>query len=252
MTISAMVFLVGLIIGSFLNVCIYRIPRGESINWPPSHCPNCGEGLKPVDLIPVLSYLFLKGRCRTCQNSISIAYPAIELLNGILYVMLYLVYGLTPLMGVYALVTSVLLVISKIDLETQTIPNRLNAVIFILGVIALFIKGFEGHLLNQTFGFLVGGGFFLALAVLTNGAMGGGDIKLMAALGWLLGWISIIEVTLISFVIGAFISLGLLILKIKGRKDYIPFGPFIALAALITLLWGEQLVSQYIQWMTGS
>lgn len=240
------IIILGLIIGSFLNVCIYRIPKKESIIFPPSHCTSCDESLRPWDLIPILSYVFNRGRCRYCGEKISPQYPIIEFLNGLIYLLLYLKYGLTITFIKYALLASLLIVISFIDLKLQIIPDRLNIFTLILGILFLLIEMDFSSALNSILGLLVGGGIFLLIAIITNGAMGGGDIKLMGALGLFLGWKYILMVTLISFIIGAIASIVLMALGIKGRKDFIPFGPFISISGLIVMIYGSEILMWYL------
>ncbi|RKD34591.1 prepilin peptidase [Thermohalobacter berrensis] len=235
-----------LLIGSFLNVCIYRIPRGKSISYPPSHCPKCDTRLKPLDLIPVISYIFYRGKCRYCGEKISLQYPLIEILTAIIYILLFLKYGLTITFIKYATLSSLLLVISVIDYQHKIIPDKLNIFGLITGFIFISLYNFKIGLINGTIGLLIGGGLFLLIAVLTKGAMGGGDIKLMAVIGLWMGWKYIILISLLSFVFGAIISLLLLLFKIKDRKDYIPFGPFIALATFVTILYGSEIIQYYM------
>lgn len=237
----------GLLIGSFLNVCIYRIPKGKSISYPPSHCPRCKERLKPIDLIPILSYIFNKGRCRYCGEGISPQYPIVEFLNGLIYLILYLRFGLTILFFKYAILASLLIVISFIDYKYKIIPDRLNLFCLCVGILFILLYGNKWLMLNSAIGLFTGGGLFLIIAVVTKGAMGGGDIKLMGALGLCLGWQYILLTSLLSFIIGAIISLLLLALKIKSRKDYIPFGPFISIAAIVVMTYGKELIQLYIQ-----
>lgn len=233
----------GLLIGSFLNVCIYRIPRGESISFPPSHCPNCNTSLKPADLMPVLSYILLRGRCITCKVRISPRYPSIELLNTLVYVAIYSVYGNNIMTVIFCLTASVLIVISMIDLDTQTIPDRMHVIIGSIAFINILIQRDISVLASAGMGFIVGGGFFLLLAIITKGGMGGGDIKLMAVLGLLFGLKGIILLIFLAFVIGAVVSVSMLVAKLKQRKEFIPFGPFIAISGLFVMLWGEYLQS---------
>ncbi len=244
--LSLVFSLFGTIIGSFLNVCVSRIPRKESIIFPNSHCPKCGTGIKPYDNIPILSYIILGGKCRYCKEKISLQYPAVELLTGIVFAIIYYTYGLSIAAASYAVLCCALIIITFIDLKTQEIPDGLNLFIAITGIIFIFFNGFKPHLLPGILGFLLGGGIFLLIAVVSNGSMGGGDIKLMAALGLWLGWKQILMVTLLSFIIGSVISIILMTLKIKSRKDYIPFGPFIALAAFIIILYGNQILNWYL------
>jgi len=243
--IISFIFLLGIIIGSFLNVCIGRIPFGKSIAYPPSHCPKCSTYLKPIDLIPIGSYLLLRGKCRYCGEKISPQYPLIELMNGIIYCLLFLKFGWTSTFLKYAIFSSLLMVISLIDYEHKIIPDGLIIFGFIIGAFFLIIN-FKGSLLNGILGFLIGGSIFLLIALVTNGAMGGGDIKLMAVIGFWFGWKYILLIMLLSFVLGAVVSIFLLLLKIKKRKDEIPFGPFIALAAFITLYFGQEMMFWYM------
>lgn len=241
------VLIIGLILGSFLNVCIYRIPKGKSISYPPSHCPKCESRLKPIELIPILSYIFNRGKCRYCGEGISPQYPIVELLNGFIYLMLYLKFGLTTLFFKYAILSSLLIVISFIDFKYQIIPDRLNLLCLSIGILFTILYGDKWLALNSALGLIIGGGLFLIIAVVTKGAMGGGDIKLMGALGLCLGWKYTLLISFLSFIIGAILSIFLLAFKIKGRKDYIPFGPFISIAAVVAMMYGEELIQMYLR-----
>jgi len=234
-----------LIFGSFLNVCIYRIPRNESISFPPSHCPACSHRLGFWDLFPIVSYTFLRGRCRYCGERISIQYPLVEFLTATLLLLLYLKYGFSINFLKYSILTLLLIVVSFIDYHHKIIPNRLILIGLITGLISNTLYNFKGNILNGTIGLLIGGGLFLIIALVTRGAMGGGDIKLMAVLGLWLGWKEILLVSFLSFIVGAVISLVLLGLKIKGRKDYIPFGPFISIGAFVTIYYGTEILNWY-------
>lgn len=238
-----LIFLIyGLFIGSFLNVCIFRIPSGISIIKPPSSCGSCGHRLNFIDMIPVANYIINKGRCRYCGSNYSIQYPLIELLNGLLYALLYVKFGLTLNSILHCLIISLLVTISIIDLKHKIIPDGLNITGAILGIIYIIINK---TFLSNLVGALTGLGLFLAIALLTN-AMGGGDIKLMAVLGLIFGMRGVLFITLSSFVIGAVISVILILLKIKGRKDEIPFGPFISLSALIYMFFGAEIINWYL------
>lgn len=243
---SIIVFITGLLIGSFLNVCIYRIPLKESIAYPPSHCPHCKTGLKPIDLIPVLSFLFRNGKCRYCNKKISLQYPLVELLSGIVYVFLFAEFGLTMLFLKYAVLCSLLIVISFIDFKYHIIPDELIIFGMAAGVLSVALYWDIGYAINGILGLLLGGGIFLLIAVVTNGAMGGGDIKLMGILGFWFGWKLVLLLSILAFIISAAVSLVLLVLKIKRRKDYIPFGPFIAVASFIVLYKGTAILDWYI------
>lgn len=238
------IVIIGLITGSFLNVCIYRIPKGESISFPPSHCPGCGTRLKPIDLIPVLSYLLLGRKCRYCSASISLLYPAVEVLWGIILVSLFHKFSLSSLFVKYAILTGTLLIIAIIDLKTQEIPDGL--LLFGGAAALLFISADRSiPITSAVLGAAIGFGLFLTIALLTN-AMGGGDIKLMALIGLAVGWKQVLLVSLFSFVIGAVVSLLLILFKIKSRKDFIPFAPFIATAYIIAVLWGNEILMIYM------
>lgn len=249
------VFIMGITIGSFLNVCIYRIPRGESVVSPPSRCTRCSHSLAWYDLMPILSYIFLKGKCRYCREGISPRYPIIEALNGVLYLFVLYYFGLSFEFYFYCFMASILIVICLIDYYERIIPDGL--VLAILAATVLY-KGL-GHFILGTpllfrdsiYGFLSGGLFFLFIAVVSKGAMGGGDIKLTAALGLILGFKKTVLNILLSFIIGALVSLYLLISGRKGRKDEIPFGPFINISFFITLFFGDGIIYRYLQSFTG-
>ncbi|SMP48785.1 prepilin peptidase [Anoxynatronum buryatiense] len=241
-------FFLLLFIGSFLNVCIYRIPREESIVFPGSHCPHCNTPLKPFELLPVVSWLALRGKCRTCGVKISARYPAVELLTGILITLVYLSYGLSISFFAISFLTLLLIVMTFIDLDHQIIPDGLTIMVAVGGVfhLAYGLIGNTGITIGQAaLGVLIGGGFFLAIAIVSNGGMGGGDIKLMAALGLWFGWQGILLVMFLSFIIGGIVSVGLLIARRKGRKSMVPFGPFIGIGTFLTAVYGNQIIQWY-------
>ncbi len=247
------VFLLGLIIGSFLNVCIYRIPRNVSIVLPSSRCPSCNALIKPWDNIPIFSYFFLGGRCRICKSKISLTYPLVESLNAVFYVFILWRFGFSWYTPMYFMFSSTLIVISFIDLEFQIIPDKITLPGIPLGLImgSFFlpdpfmrysILGYQASLL----GFVIGGGMFYAVAMLSRGGMGGGDIKMMAMVGAVMGWKAVLLITFLGSLIGAVVGIFLMIFKGKGRKTKIPFGPFLALGSLITLFCGEEIFYWYI------
>ncbi|MDW7667534.1 MAG: prepilin peptidase [Bacillota bacterium] len=237
------IFITGTIIGSFLNVCIYRLPEGKSLVSPPSACSTCGHRLGFLDLIPVFNYVFSGGKCRHCGAKYSAQYPLIELLNGLLYLFVFYKYGFTWIAVMHSLTVSVLIVVFLIDLRYKIIPDSI--IIFgLLYTTIISIMFIDINFFDKVFGFGFGFGLFLLIALITN-AMGGGDIKLMGFLGLNFGLKGIIFITVASFVIGAVVSVGLLISKIATRKDYIPFGPFIAIAAMIYIFWGEEIINMY-------
>ncbi|HPT77847.1 MAG TPA: prepilin peptidase [Candidatus Atribacteria bacterium] len=249
--IGALVFLLGLFIGSFFNVCIYRIPYERSIVFPPSHCPSCSHRLGTLDLIPVFSYLLLKGKCRYCGSRISVQYPLIELLTGGVFLYLYLHFGLTWQLLTSIVLVSLLLIMTVIDIKHMIIPDELVA----FGIVSAFIFQIAGisqiGYLSAIYGTLLGGGVFLLIAlfsmlVLKKEGMGGGDIKLMAMIGALTGWKATLLSMVLSVYLGGLLGGILLLLKVKRRGDYIPYGPFIAMAAVISLLWGDNIISWWL------
>lgn len=242
--------LLGLIVGSFSNVCIHRIPRNESIVYPASHCPKCRNTIKPIDNIPLLSYILLKGRCRNCKSRISIQYPLVEFLTGVIYTIIYLVYGLSIQTLIYVILSSALIIITFIDLQKQIIPDVISLPGIVIGFILSFFVPYISFI-NSALGVVVGGGIILIIslggsAIYKKEAMGGGDVKLAAMIGAFLGWRYIIISLFLGFFLGALIGIILIMSKIKKREDTIPFGPFIVLGSLITLLWGKQIISWYL------
>lgn len=244
------IFVLGIIIGSFLNVCIYRIPREESIVFPSSHCTYCSHPLAWYDLVPIFSYLSLRGKCRYCRGAISPQYPIVEFLNGIIYLLLFLYFGLTINFIFYSFIISILIIISFIDYFHQIIPDGLVLLILVSTIIykafIYIIYNTPLSFLDSISGFIGAGLLFLIIALVSNGGMGGGDIKLSAVLGFILGLKKTFLNILLSFIIGAVFSIILLLSGKKGRKDAIPFGPFINISFLITLLYGECIINWYI------
>lgn len=241
-----LVFIIGLIIGSFLNLCIYRIPRNQSIIFPSSHCPKCNNAIKKYDLIPLFSYIFLKGKCRNCSEKISIKYPFVELMTGIFFLMVFLNFNLSIEFFKSSVLLSILIVVTYIDLEYSIIPGKLMIFALICGIIFNIVGNkFNNYLLNYVYGFLVGGGTILLIVLLTGG-MGGGDIQLMSVIGLFLGFKYTLVTLMLSFILGAIAGITLIILKKKSRKDYMPFGPWISIAAFISLFWGQNIINWYI------
>jgi leader peptidase (prepilin peptidase) / N-methyltransferase len=240
------VFVIGLILGSFYNVCIYRIPKGVSVAFPPSHCTNCSTRLKALDLIPVLSYIFLKGKCRYCKDKISPRYAVIELLTGILFAALYLVYDLSFLFLKYAVLTSFLMVIGMIDYDTTDVYFKTTISGIIAGIIFLVIGYFQGFgIMTFIYGALLGGLFITLIILLTKG-MGWGDVEICLMCGLYLGLSKSILLLFLSFVVGGLMGGILILTKEKSRKDYIPFGPFIAIAAVLTMLFADKIIGWYV------
>jgi len=233
-------FVLGLVIGSFLNVVIYRFPRRESLVSPRSSCIHCKTVLQVPDLFPLFSFIALKGRCRYCGGRISWRYPMVELLSALIFVFCNLSYGFSPFFFKYAVFFSILLVIACIDLDESIIPNRLVLLLLLWSIAWQFLYP-EVPLTGATLGLLAGGGLFFLIAVLSKGGMGGGDIKLMAVLGFAVGWPLVFVVFLLAFLLGAAVGVALLINRKKMRHDPLPFAPFLALAFFISVFWGWQI-----------
>lgn len=242
--IYIIVFLYGIVIGSFLNVCIYRIPKGEDIVKISSHCMKCNHTLKWYDLFPIFSFLWLKGKCRYCGTKLSIQYPLVELLNGILYCIIVFVKGVNGNSLIYCLFTSALLVLSVIDIKVYEIPIGVNRFIFVLGFVHLIMN--YRQIWNYCLGFIsVSAGLFLLYCILKGNGIGGGDIKLMAVSGLLLGWKENILAFLLACILGSVIHL--LRMKIEKADHVLAFGPYLAAGIFVSLLWGESLVNWYIK-----
>ena len=245
---EVLVLIVGLCIGSFLNVCIYRIPREESIAFPASHCTVCGYELKALDLIPIISYLFLKGRCRKCSEKISIKYPLVELLNGILYLLIYLRFGLSLNFIAYSILASLLIVISYIDLESKYIYSSTTIFGVVLGsiyiVIGLYTK--DTTLINNILGGAIGYLIIYLIVVITKG-MGQGDAEIAGICGLFIGIKGILVALFIAVVLGGIVGAIILLLKLKDKKSEIAFGPYIAIGSIIYILIGSELLSLYLK-----
>mgnify|MGYP003585162440 CR=1 FL=1 len=238
------IFTFGLVIGSFLNVCIYRLPLHQSIVTPPSHCFHCQTRLKPWDLVPIFSYLQLRGRCRYCGATVSPRYALIELLTGLVFVWAYIVLGLAPQLAGALLLSSFLIVITFVDYDHQLILDKV--LVWMAGAgVAINLSAGQTSVLDILAGAALGGGVLLIIAVVSRGGMGGGDVKFLAVLGLWLG-LKLTSLTLfLAFMLGGIGGTLLLLLKLKGRKDRIPFGPYIAVAAWLALLYGEQILAWY-------
>ncbi len=238
----------GLVIGSFLNVCIYRIPREESIAFPPSHCTNCNYKLKVVDLIPIFSYLFLRGRCRYCKEKISLRYPSIEVLNASLYLLIYFEFGLTLMTLRYCVLVSILIVIGMIDYDTQFVFENTTIFGVVMGVIFIIFQ--ELAYKNGIMDFIIGGmaGFAcIGVIVFITKGMGVGDIEIATVCGLFLGAKGILLGLFLAIIIGGIVAVIILALKFKKAKEKIAFGPFIAIGSLMSMLWGVQILRVYYE-----
>ncbi len=252
--IPAFIFAFGAVVGSFLNVCIYRIPNDMSIVFPPSSCPKCKAKIKPYDNIPIISYIFLGGKCRSCKEKISLRYPMVELLSALLALALYMKFSLTPALPFYYLFICALIVITFIDIDHYIIPDVISIPMLVIGVAASFfsrrlglIVGVRGALL----GAVTGSGFLLLVAALyyvvkKKEGMGMGDVKLLAMLGAFLGLRSVFFIIFVSSLLGALYGIPYVMISKKGAKHPIPFGPFLAAAGVIYLFFGDAIISFYL------
>lgn len=238
------IFFVGLFIGSFLNVCIYRLPREKSIVRPRSHCVMCGATLRIRDLIPLVSYLSSNGKCRYCERPISLQYCLVELLTAILFVICLSAIGVSgSLLNVLVLV-SCLLIIAFVDYEFQVIPDKLLlAMTVYAGLIFLVSSGV--NLTDRINAGLAGGAFMLLIVFVSKGGMGGGDVKLAVVLGLWLGMKLLVLSLFIAFLSGGVVGSILLLLHIKKGKDAVPFGPFLAFGSVISILFSESVIAAY-------
>ncbi|MGE5415984.1 MAG: prepilin peptidase [Acidobacteriota bacterium] len=253
---NIIIFVLGTVIGSFLNVCICRLPEEQSVVTPPSRCMACGHRLGFLDLFPVLSFLFLRGKCRYCGTKVSWQYPLVELVTGLLYLLVWYKFGLTWMTLAGLVFVSVLITISVIDIYHQIIPDAALAVGAVAGIPLMYLQGWD--VLKD--GLIAGGGgllFMLAVAIIGGliagqEAMGMGDVKLTAFMGLYLGVKGLVIGMFTGFMAGGVIGVILMVTGLKGRKDAIPFGPYLALGGLIAFFWGADIWNWYTSyWKTG-
>jgi leader peptidase (prepilin peptidase) / N-methyltransferase len=242
-------FVLGLVVGSFLNVCIYRLPRKISVVRPPSHCPGCGARVEPWYNVPLLSYILLRGRCRHCGAPIHWRYPLVEFLGGFLFVACYVKFGLTFELFLYYAFACAMVVIAFIDFEFRIIPDEINLPFLVLGIAGSFFS----HLgwLSSVLGVLVGGGSLLLVALLYLAirkveGMGGGDLKMGAMMGAFLGWKGILLAIFLSSLAGSIIGIPLSLALRKNLKLPIPFGVFLAAVGVFVLFFGGAIIDWYV------
>ncbi len=243
-------FLYGIVIGSFLNVCIYRMPEKESVVTVGSHCMSCGHKLKWLDLFPLFSWLFLRGHCRYCGAKISAQYPLVEAANGLIYILIFSICGWNADSVLWCLMSSVLLVIAMIDLRTMMFPSVLDGIILVIGVIHLILH--KEQWLYYLAGFFFSGIFLLLCAVLFKKltgkkGLGYGDIELMTCAGLCLGWGHVLLALIIGCLIGIVIQGIVMMAGKKGKDERFPTTPYFALGIYIVLLWGDTLLNWYMQ-----
>ncbi len=243
--VQIVIFIAGALLGSFFNVCIYRLPIQESIIIPPSHCPNCKTRIKIWENIPILSYIILKGKCRSCGVKISPRYLLVEILTPVLFLLLWHTYGYSYEFGIYLLFISVLIIITFIDFEHQLILNVITYPMLFIGLLINFLKG---TFLDSLIAGLIGGGIIFLIVVVSpfifkKEGMGGGDFKLAAVIGVFLanGQDTLISLFLASF-LGSLVGVTLILLSKKKFGEYIPFGPYLTSGAVIVLFWGKNVM----------
>lgn len=245
----AILAVLGLAVGSFLNVCIHRLPRGQSLNSPPSRCPQCDYRLRWFDNIPVVSYAILGGRCRKCRAPISIRYPIIELVTMGLFVLHGAVFGWTPLLVPRVLFACAMVVLFAIDLEHQLLPNIITLPGIIVGLIASSVL--PPGMIDALIGMLVGGGVLWLIGEAYfrysgHEGMGGGDVKMLAMIGAFLGWKLVLVTLVLSSVLGSIIGVIVIAIRKGGMKYALPYGTFLALGALVASLAGDAIVEWYV------
>lgn len=245
---NLVILIFGLLVGSFLNVCIFRIPKHENIVYVPSHCMECGYRLKWYDLFPVFSYAFLGGKCRKCKASLSVQYPLIEALNGLTYLIIFLLNGISIESLLYSFLFSALLVLSVIDLRTYEIPDGINIFILALGLVRVALDYTDW--LSHVIGLLSVSLFLYLLYQLSGGrAIGGGDVKLMGAAGLFLGWKTSILAFVLGCILGSIIHVTRMKIDAKRGKDVehvLAMGPYLSVGIFIAAMFGDRLISWYL------
>jgi leader peptidase (prepilin peptidase)/N-methyltransferase len=242
-------FMYGAVVGSFLNVCIFRIPANRSIVSPPSSCPGCGSRIRWYDNIPIASFVLLGAKCRSCKAPIAYRYPFVELANGILTMFLFMKFGPSLTFGALFLLCSSLVVITFIDIDHQIIPDVISLPGILLGFAFSFFLPWLGWK-SSLAGLLLGGTSLLVVAygyqfLTGKEGMGGGDIKLLAMMGAFLGWKSIVFIVFAASLLGSVIGIALMLAKGRDSKLAIPFGPFLAFGAVLFIFYGKQIIDWY-------
>ncbi len=249
--VEAFTFLLSSMIGSFLNVCIHRIPSGQSVAFPASHCPHCETPIRPWDNIPILSYVFLRGRCRQCKAPISARYPLVEAVTGLAGVAILVAFGPSPHALLMFAFLCALIVITFIDFDLQIIPDVISLPGIVVGLAASFLPG-NPDWIGSSLGVLLGGGILWGIAegyfrLTGREGMGGGDVKLLAMIGAFLGWRAIPITLMVASLSGTALGLAMMLQRGEGRQMAIPFGPFLAAGAVVALFVGEPLMDWYLQ-----
>jgi leader peptidase (prepilin peptidase)/N-methyltransferase len=248
----------GLLIGSFLNVVIWRVPRGESVVRPGSHCPSCGAAVRPRDNFPVLSWALLRGRCRDCSQRISGRYPAVELLTAAVFLVIALRIGLDAALPAFLYLGGVGVALAMIDLDVKRLPNSVVLPSYVVALVLLsaaaLANGEWSNLLRALFGMAALFAFYFLLVVVYPSGMGFGDVKLAGVLGLYLGylgWAEVITGGFLGFLFGGVVGAGLMVMRKAGRKSQIPFGPFMLMGALVAIVAGGALADLYLHSVLG-
>ena len=262
-TLTILFTLMGISVGSFLNVLIDRLPVGESPAYPPSHCADCQHPLAPKDIIPAFSYLWLRGHCRYCGAKIPPRILLVEILTGLVFLLAFWHYGLSAEFALTAIFASVFIAIIFIDKEHQIIPNK---IIYPVSLVAIIIYGIDlllpklvlfpeltylpqTKILSSLLGGAIGFIFFLIVYIIARGGMGAGDVKLAGLIGLVTGFPMVFLALFIGIVAGGLVAIVLLIFRIKGRKEALPYGAFLGIGPIVTLLWGNEILHWYLTLM---
>jgi leader peptidase (prepilin peptidase)/N-methyltransferase len=243
---------VGLIIGSFLNVVIWRVPRGESVVNPPSHCPGCDRPIRRRDNVPVLSWLLLRGRCRDCGASISARYPAVELATAVLFAVMAVRFGVSAQLPAYLYLAAISVALTMIDIDVRRLPDAIvlpsYPVVAVLLLLAAVVDGTWWSFARALIGAAIMFAVFFVMSFVYPSGMGFGDVKLSGVLGLALGWLGWAYLPVgffLGFLLGGVYGIGLVVVRRAGRKSQIPFGPFLLGGAVLTVLFGQQLIDGY-------
>lgn len=240
-------FVLGSMAASFANVCIHRLPLRQSIVYPASRCASCQHPLRSWHNLPIVSFVALRGRCAFCRGRISWRYLVVESLGGLLYLMGYHQLGLSVHAFAYTLLVTALLIVAFIDLAHLIIPDAVTLPGIVVGVAIGLLPSSIGFA-NAVAGACLGGGIFLLIVLVYPAGMGGGDVKLIAMIGAFVGWQAVLVTIILSACCGAGSGLTLILLGLKGRRDPVPFGPFLAIGGITAMLWGEALLGWYGRW----
>jgi leader peptidase (prepilin peptidase)/N-methyltransferase len=244
-TLNLLVFILGICVGSFLNVCIFRIPAGKSVMFPSSYCYSCGHKLGLLDLVPVLNYFYLRRKCRWCGAAFTWQYPLIEFITGLMFLLIWHRYGYSWETLTGWVFISILIIVTVIDLKHLIIPDKVTLTGLVLGLPLIALQSWASLKMGIV-ALLAASFLFWTIVVVSRGGMGGGDVKLAALMGLYLGPVNVSIALFLAFLAGGIVAIVLLVTKLKSRKDVIPFGPYLALGSLIAFLWGSNIWHWYL------